>query len=182
MIPSPEPIDSAHELQVIVLEDVMWDAELIQRQLKTLEQKCCFHHCTDQITFVRALAASKPDLVLSDFKLPGFSGSEALVLARNAYPDIPFILVSGAIGEETLARLLREGTTDYVAKNNLKLLQPIVQRALREHQLRIEARRTIEAVREAIEVLRDTKRAFKSKALGQLRERLELLLETPFWR
>jgi CheY-like chemotaxis protein len=182
MKPSPQPLAPDRELQVIVLEDVMWDAELIQRQLMSLERKCCIHHCTDQPAFTRALASINPDLILSDFKLPGFSGSEALAIAREAYPDVPFVLVSGAIGEETLARLLREGATDYVGKNNLKLLPPIAQRALQERQMKIEARRAIHAVREAIEVLRDTKRAFKSKALGQLREKLELLLETPFWR
>ena len=77
MNPSPQPLAPDRELQVIVLEDVMWDAELIQRQLKSLERKCCFHHCTDQPAYVRALASINPDLIVFEISCRAGTGIDA---------------------------------------------------------------------------------------------------------
>jgi two-component system sensor kinase len=170
------------ELRILILDDSTPDAELIQHALRKMNMPFTARVCASEPDFRQALAEFEPVVILSDHMLPGFSGEEALALARQLRPDAPFIFVSGAIGEETVASLLRDGATDFVAKHNLSRLEMVVTRALREMQVRLEARRAVEGLRETIEVLRGTKRAFKSKTLGDLRERLEYLVNTvPWW-
>src|SRR6185295_9434207 len=82
--------------------------------------------------YMAALEKSQFDLIMSDFTLPPFNGGVALEMARERRPDVPFIYVSGTIGEETAVNALLAGATDYVVKHNLKRLVPAVTRALRE--------------------------------------------------
>ncbi|PWQ83075.1 two-component system sensor histidine kinase/response regulator, partial [Stenotrophomonas maltophilia] len=72
------------------------------------------------------------DVILSDFELPGFSGGQALDLARGAAPDVPFIFVAGVIGEDNAVELLKRGATDYVSKSRLSRLPVVLGRALKE--------------------------------------------------
>ena len=83
-------------------------------------------------TFVGALDSLAPDLILSDYSLPGFDGLSALGLARTRLPDVPVVIVSGAIGEETAIDVLKAGATDYVLKQRLSRLGPVVKRASRK--------------------------------------------------
>ena len=101
--------------------------------------------------FVAALEANWPDLILSDFNLPGFDGLEALALAQATCPDTPFIFVSGAMGEEVAIEALKRGATDYVLKDRISRLGPAVQRALRETEERRERRQAVAALRESEE-------------------------------
>lgn len=173
---APSPIE------VLLVEDNPFDAELIQREL--LERRLHFsvRLCASEPEMRQALAGTAPDLILADYRLSGFNGAAAMALARQSHPEVPFIFVSGAISPESVAELLRGGATDFIPKDNLARLEPVVTRALREKQLRVEARRAVQGLRETIEVLRGTKRSFKSKALGNLREKLEHLVDTtPWW-
>ena len=83
-----------------------------------------------------ALAAALPDIILSDFSLPQFDGMSALAVAREVAPDVPFIFLSGTIGEERAIEALQRGAIDYVLKTNPKRLVPAVQRALEDALLR----------------------------------------------
>jgi PAS domain S-box-containing protein/diguanylate cyclase (GGDEF)-like protein len=100
-------------------------------------------------SFVDALHEFMPDVILSDFSMPGFDGTAALALAREICPDTPFIFVSGAIGEETAINALKSGATDYVLKSNLVRLPSAVERARAEAVARRERRRTDAQLRES---------------------------------
>ena len=104
-------------------------------------------------SFVDALREFAPDVILSDFSMPGFDGMAALALVREICPDTPFIFVSGTIGEEFAVRALKSGATDYVMKTNLVRLPAAVERALREGKERAARRKTegeLEALRERL--------------------------------
>src|SRR6202043_275929 len=88
--------------------------------------------------FVAALEDVETDLILADYTLPSFDGLSALMLASSARPDLPFIFVSGTLGEEVAIEALKIGATDYVLKTRLSRLVPSVQRALREARNRAE--------------------------------------------
>jgi len=136
-------------LEILLLEDSTFDAELLQASLETAHTAARFTWVKDEAGFVEALGARRFDLILSDYQLPGFSGAEALLHARDAAPDTPFIFVSGVIGEENAVELLKNGATDCVIKGRLSRLPVAIERALREVRQR-EAQRAAEAqLREA---------------------------------
>jgi CheY-like chemotaxis protein len=172
---------SGRPLRILLLEDEARDAELMQFELQTIGVPFTTKVVATEAAFRAALRDFAPDLILADFSLPSFDGLTALAIARELRREAPFIFVSGSIGEEKVAALLRNGATDLVLKRNLLRLGPTVTRALRELEQRAEARRAVQALREAIDVLRDTKRSFKSRALGDLRQKLERLVETTPW-
>jgi PAS domain S-box-containing protein len=120
------------DLRVLVLEDNQLDAELA---ILTLDQAgyACQWECVDtREAFLQCLAQQDYDLVISDYNLPAFDGLSAVQLLRERDPDLPFILVSGTLGEETAIESLKAGATDYVIKSHLARLSPVVARALRE--------------------------------------------------
>ncbi|MGQ0524633.1 MAG: diguanylate cyclase domain-containing protein [Betaproteobacteria bacterium] len=119
-------------LKVLLLEDVAADAELETRMLKRAGMPCVSRVVSSERDLLRELEHFNPDLILSDFSLPGFDGMSALRLVRERRPDIPYIFVSGTIGEERAIDALREGATDYVLKTNLARLPTAVTRAVRE--------------------------------------------------
>jgi len=103
--------------------------------------------------FVRGLEQPL-DLILSDYSLPGFDGSSALELAHQTRPQVPFLFVSGALGEELAIETLKSGATDYVLKQRLERLVPSVRRALREAEERAERQRAETALRDSEERFR----------------------------
>jgi signal transduction histidine kinase len=104
--------------------------------------------------FIRELEERLPDLILSDYALPGFDGYSALNIAKQKCPNTPFIFVTGTMGEEVAIETLKNGATDYVLKHRLSRLVPSVHRAMREAQERTERRRAQEQLRESHEQLR----------------------------
>ena len=90
--------------------------------------------------FKAALAGPPPDLVLADYTLPGFDGLAALKIVLEHWPDMPFIFVSGSLGEERAIEALKSGATDYVLKDRLQRLPAVVNRALTEARERRERR------------------------------------------
>jgi len=122
--------------RILHLEDDPLDAELIARRLKTDGLNCVIERVDSEAGFLRSLELGGFDLVLADFSLPGCDGFEALRLARQVAPDIPFLIVSGAIGEEVAVDSLKNGATDYILKDRLSRLAPAVRRALDEVSLR----------------------------------------------
>jgi signal transduction histidine kinase len=122
--------------RILHLEDDPLDAELIARRLDMDGMNCLIERVDSEAGFLRSLEHGGFDLVLADFSLPGCEGFEALRLARRVAPDIPFLIVSGVIGEEVAVDSLRNGATDYILKDRLSRLAPAVKRALDEALLR----------------------------------------------
>ena len=132
-------------LRILSLEDSELDAELILRELKQGGLEFVSTRVQNGDDFARALAEFQPDMILADYKLPTFNGAQALAMARECCPDVPVIIISGAVGEETAVELLKNGATDFVLKDRIHgRLVPAVERALREVAER-RARRQAEA-------------------------------------
>ncbi len=122
------------KIKVLILEDVPLDAELSERELKKEGLSFCSHRVETREDFINELDIFKPDLILADHSLPHFDGLSALKIAKDKTPHIPFIFVSGKIGEDYAVEMLKEGATDYVLKNNLTKLSHAVIRALKESE------------------------------------------------
>ncbi|MGL4400316.1 MAG: SpoIIE family protein phosphatase [Luteolibacter sp.] len=143
------------DLRVLLIEDSDIDAELMGHELE--KQGIFSHLCRVQTLpeVIRAIQEFHPELILSDYKLPGFDGGQVLTLAEEHCPDVPVIIVSGAVGEETAVELLKKGATDFVLKDRLAgRLVPAVRRALREvteRQARRQAEADLHALNEKLE-------------------------------
>ncbi|KFN50040.1 EAL domain-containing protein [Arenimonas composti] len=133
-------------LSILLVEDSTADAELITLSLRRFGPGLLIDRVADAASLRQRLADAPPDVVLSDFSMPGFSGREALEICRETAPDIPFLFVSGTIGEELAIEALRSGAADYVLKDNLVRLPGAIERALRvnrERQARVVAERAL---------------------------------------
>jgi diguanylate cyclase (GGDEF)-like protein/PAS domain S-box-containing protein len=123
-------------VRLVLVEDVPTEAEIAVRQLEAGGFSCTWKRVDSEEGLRRTLAEHKPDLILSDFTLPGFDGLSALEVAREIVPDTPFIFLSGTIGEESAIDALQRGACDYVLKTNMARLAPAVRRALNETAVR----------------------------------------------
>ncbi|MBI4986609.1 MAG: PAS domain S-box protein [Rhodocyclales bacterium] len=121
---------SNQELRVLMLEDEAADAELVERELRKAGIVFVAQRVESRDAFVAALDAFRPDIILADYKLPGFDGLAALGIGRQRAPLVPFVFVSGAMGEEFAIETLHQGAADYVLKDRLAKLVPAVRRAL----------------------------------------------------
>jgi two-component system, cell cycle sensor histidine kinase and response regulator CckA len=128
-------------LRALLVEDSEDDALLLVRELKRGGYDLDHVRVDSAAALNSALDSGKWDIVLSDYSMPGFSGTEALAVLRSRNVDIPFVFVSGTIGEEMAVSALKSGAQDYLLKGNLKRLLPAVERALREAEGRKERRR-----------------------------------------
>jgi diguanylate cyclase (GGDEF)-like protein len=124
------------QLDVLLIEDSPLDVELTIRRLQKAGFKCSCRCVVTEEQLRTALRARLPDLILSDFSLPAFDGISALAIARVEAAGVPFIFLSGTIGEERAIEALRSGAIDYVLKGNPKRLVPAVKRALADAELR----------------------------------------------
>lgn len=120
------------DLRVLIVEDIPTEAELAVRQLLKGGIGCKAKVVASESDFRSALSDFQPDLILSDFNMPGFDGMAALEIALEAAPDVPFIFLSGTLGEERAIDALKRGAADYVLKTHLTRLAPAVVRAVRE--------------------------------------------------
>lgn len=115
-----------------MLEDMDTDAELIQREMKRGEIDFLVTRVLNKPSFEKAFDSFKPDLILSDYSLPAYDGISALEYVRKHDSEIPFIFVTGAMGEEWAIETFKRGATDYVLKDKLSRLVPVIKRALEE--------------------------------------------------
>ncbi len=120
----------AHPLRILILEDTPTDVELAQRELRKAGIEFVAQQVETRDDFLKALETWQPDIVLADYKLPHFDGLSALALLRERSPDLPFVFVSGTMGEEFAIDTLLRGASDYVLKGHLAKLGPAVTRAL----------------------------------------------------
>lgn len=136
-------------LQILHLEDDPADAELVEATLIREGVACNIKVVDTRNDFVAALEQGGFDLILADFSLPDFDGMRALAIVREQLSDLPFVFVSGRLGEEAAIESLRSGATDYVLKNRLSRLAPAVQRAILEARERTELKNAEENLRES---------------------------------
>ena len=134
-------------LRIIFLEDKQQDCELVAASLAAANLACEIIQARTKEEFEAALTRPDWDLILCDYTLPLYNGTEALAAAARLQPEIPFIFVSGTIGEERAVESLRMGATDYVLKDHLERLVPVVRRALREVGLQRAERRAQEQLK-----------------------------------
>ena len=128
-------------VRILHLEDTPNDAALARVHIEAEFPGCVITHVDTRESFLCEIApGSQPDLILADYSLPGFTGLEALVLARRQAPSIPFVFLSGSIGEEGAIAALRGGAYDYVLKDNMVRLPVVIRHALED----FERRRTTE--------------------------------------
>jgi signal transduction histidine kinase/CheY-like chemotaxis protein len=157
----------AAKLSVLLLEDSENDAELVAAALRAGGLDCDLCRVETRDAFLDAVKQGHHDLVLADFSLPTFDGIGALELARIHAPALPFIFVSGAIGEERAIETLKRGATDYVLKSRLERLVPAVSRALREAQAERDRRRAEQALEFLLEASAQTAELLDLEAILQ---------------
>jgi PAS domain S-box-containing protein len=125
-------------LRILILEDNQNDADLLNRELKKSGLSFTSEIVQTRAAFEHALQNFNPDLILSDYSLPSFDAVTAFRIKQNKFPHIPFIIVSGVIGEENAVELIKNGVTDYAPKDKLFTLSPKINRALKDTEKRKE--------------------------------------------
>ncbi len=148
------------KIQILHLEDSLKDSELIRSLIESGSIRHEYFLADNKEDFINILETKNFDIILSDFNLPDYNGNEALKVVREKYFHIPFIFVSGVMGEDIAIDAMLNGATDYVLKNKLKRLVPAIKRAIHEHELEIIRKQTtinLKEKNEQIEVQNEEK-------------------------
>src|SRR6516164_5256865 len=154
------------QLRILYLEDDPRDAELIQEALAVDGITCHVTRVETEADFIASLEQGDFDLILADYTLPSFDGLSALKIAQQGRPHVPFIFVSGTLGEEVAIEALKVGATDYVLKTKLSRLVPAVQRAMREAEERAERKKAEQALRRSEAYLTEAQRLSRTGSFG----------------
>src|SRR3982075_1683485 len=155
-----------HPLRILSIEDDPKDTELVQDLLEAEGVVCVVTRVDTQAALVASLEQGGIDLILADYSLPTFDGISALKFAMKACPEVPFIFVSGTLGEEVAIEALKIGATDYVLKTRLSRLVPSVLRALREATEKAERKRAEESLRQSEAYLAEAQRLSHTGSFG----------------
>ena len=153
-------------LRILSIEDDPKDTELIRDLLETEGIVCEVTRVDTEAALLASIEQGGIDLILSDYTLPSFDGISALKFAMKACPDVPFIFVSGTLGEEVAIEALKIGATDYVLKTSLSRLAPSVVRAQREATQKAERRRAEDALRQSEAYLAEAQRLSHTGSFG----------------
>jgi len=153
-------------LRILYLEDDPKDAELVQATLEAEGVTCHITRVEGEAEFLTSLEQGGFDLILADYTLPSFDGISALKISKEVRPEVPFIFVSGTLGEEVAIEALKMGATDYVFKTRLSRILPSVQRALRESEERSERKRAEEALRRSEAYLAEAQKLSHTGSFG----------------
>ena len=154
MVEARAPEDGAAPLRILLLEDSDLDAELLGAVLEDADLAVALDRVISRDAFAAATAAGCHDIILADYVLPAFDGMSALAMARAHCPEIPFVFVSGTLGEDVAVEALKHGATDYVTKQRLDRLPRVILRALSEaraHVLRRQAEQALRDLNESLE-------------------------------
>ncbi|MCK5132908.1 MAG: PAS domain S-box protein [Candidatus Sabulitectum sp.] len=141
-------------LHVLIVEDVLSDAELAERELKSVLENYTVQVVDTEDGFHQALKVFKPDLIIADYKLPVFDGISALKIKQRKSPMTPFVILTGSMNEDTAVDCMREGADDYVIKQHIKRLGLAVLKALEKKKIERESRRTLQELQESEEKFR----------------------------
>jgi light-regulated signal transduction histidine kinase (bacteriophytochrome) len=136
-----------------MVEDEAGDAQLAERVLRKSGFDFAFKRVDSEDAFVKELKDFRPSVILSDHGLCAFDGFSALALAQDACPDVPFIFVTGSLGEEMATRALKNGAADFILKHRMAGLPPALHRALREAHLRLQRKKAEQEIRRLNEEL-----------------------------
>lgn len=174
----------ALNLKILILEDNESDADLLKRELKKSGLNFTAEIVQTRTTFENVLNSFDPDLILSDYSLPSFDAAEAFQIKQNKHPHIPFIIISGTIGEENAVELIKAGVTDYVSKSKLFTLSTKINRALNDTQARKEKLITDEKLKvinqELLELNQELEARVtrRTEALAESESRFRSMMET----
>ena len=136
-------------LRVLIIEDSEFDARILASTLKQGGYQPTFQRVETAETLRAALANEPWDIILSDYNMPAFTAPEALKIVQGSGLDLPFLIISGGIGEDVAVAAMKAGANDYLMKGNLARLAPAVERELREASIRAARRRAEDALRES---------------------------------
>ncbi|MBF0494199.1 MAG: diguanylate cyclase [Candidatus Omnitrophica bacterium] len=161
-------MDSA--LRVLIVEDSQEDAFLLVRELKKGGYDVLFECVDTAIALNKNLEEHTWDIVISDYSMPQFNGLEALELLKKKSMDIPFILVSGKVGEETAVEAMKAGAHDYIMKNDLTRLVPAIRRELKDAEARKKQR---ESEKDRV------RRYYQLEVLSRTSQHINVVLEVP---
>ena len=137
-------------LRALLIEDSELDAHLLLRELKRAGYQAT-HSRVQNASELRAALEQDWDIALSDYSMPGFSGLEALQILKESAQDLPAIIISGTIGEDTAVEALQAGASDFMVKGKLGRLGPAIERTRRERETRVARRRAEALLRESEE-------------------------------
>lgn len=140
---------SGIQLKVLILEDSLYDLELIRELLTDAGYVLDLTHAENEASLTIALMENRYDIILSDFSLPGFNAFGALHIRNEYCPEVPFICISGSIGEETAIELLKLGAVDYVLKDRPERLPFAVKRALDKAKEELEFKQVVRELQES---------------------------------
>jgi PAS domain S-box-containing protein len=141
-------------IRVLIVEDLPTDAELSEREVGKALGSCEFRRVETREAYLAALDEFCPALIVSDYRLPLFDGMSALKLAVERYPEVPFIVLTGSMNEDTAVECMKAGAWDYVIKEHVKRLGPAVQSALERQRVQMERKRAEVALRNSEAELR----------------------------
>ena len=161
-------------IRVLIIEDNEDDAQLEIDELKRGGYNIVFEQIETRKAMNEALRDKKWDFIISDFSLPQFSGLDALAVLKETGIDIPFVLISGTIGEETAVAAMKAGAHDYIMKNNLSRLVPAFERELREAALRHQKRQADEALKVSVQELKEQNAEYQKLNMEYLKLNEEL--------
>jgi DNA-binding NtrC family response regulator len=136
-------------LRALIVEDSEIDSELLCLALRKFGFDVHARRVDTEEEMSRALSESEWDIVFSDYSMPTFSAPRALKVLKRSHPELPFVIVSGTIGEEVAVEAMRSGAQDFLVKGRLARLQPVVARELQEARERKERRAAERALRES---------------------------------
>ena len=159
-------------LKILLIEDAEADAQIQTRELNRSGLSFDTRRVQSEPDFLVQLAEYAPDIIVSDYSIPGFSGLRALEITRERAPDIPFVFVSGAMGEDKAVELLRLGATDYVLKTNLARLAPTLTRAIEEAEAKRARRKAERRILDLANLYAALSEANATLARSQAREQL----------
>ena len=126
------------KLHVLIVEDLPSDAELAKREVKTVLTNSIFEVVDTEENYVKALNTFKPDIIVSDYQMPKFSGMSALKIRQAKYPFIPFVLLTGSMNEDKAVEVMKAGADDYVIKEHIKRLGPAVLGAIEKKKTELD--------------------------------------------
>jgi two-component system, cell cycle sensor histidine kinase and response regulator CckA len=155
-------------IHVLLVEDSADDADLVLAELRFKGYGPIARRVQDATELRLALADHEWDVVISDYRLPQFSGPEALKLVQEFHVDVPFVMISGVCGEETAIQVMKAGADDFILKGNLSRLVPAIEREMQVACLRREKRLADEAMRHLAAIVESSEDAIYSKNLDSV--------------